>query len=237
MTVSLNVFYLLSFLAAIIAFLFALYLYLWVKKEKVVNGRIEEVSALIAEGARTFMRREYRILAIFASVVAVVIFLLLPTPIWSGGVLDNIMMVAAYIAGTVLSAIAGRIGIMVATLSNGRTAEKAQHGLKDAFLIGGGIGIPPMLELAKELAGRYGREHVTAVLGYRDSQLFLKEEFEPFAKVYVATEDGKLVWECPHCGNRDENTLNVARRTCGYIGTQFWNQGRTQEIKERVLHL
>ena len=53
----------------------------------------------------------------------------------------------------------------------------------------------------------------------------------------VTTEDGKLVWECPHCGNRDQNTLNVARRTCGYIGTQFWNQGRTQEIKERVLHL
>ncbi len=48
---------------------------------------------------------------------------------------------------------------------------------------------------------------------------------------------GKLVWECPKCGNRDENKLNVARRTCGYIGTQFWNQGRTQEIKERVLHL
>ncbi|MBQ8325533.1 MAG: anaerobic ribonucleoside-triphosphate reductase [Lachnospiraceae bacterium] len=53
----------------------------------------------------------------------------------------------------------------------------------------------------------------------------------------VKDEDGKLVWECPKCGNRDENTLNVARRTCGYIGTQFWNQGRTQEIKERVLHL
>lgn len=49
--------------------------------------------------------------------------------------------------------------------------------------------------------------------------------------------DGKLVWECPNCGNRDQNMLNVARRTCGYIGTQFWNQGRTQEIKERVLHL
>ena len=53
----------------------------------------------------------------------------------------------------------------------------------------------------------------------------------------VTTEDGKLVWECPHCGNRDQDKLNVARRTCGYIGTQFWNQGRTQEIKERVLHL
>ena len=53
----------------------------------------------------------------------------------------------------------------------------------------------------------------------------------------VTDEEGKLVWECPHCGNRNQDTLNVARRTCGYIGTQFWNQGRTQEIKERVLHL
>ena len=53
----------------------------------------------------------------------------------------------------------------------------------------------------------------------------------------VTDEDGKLVWECPNCHNRDQDTMNVARRTCGYIGTQFWNQGRTQEIKERVLHL
>ena len=53
----------------------------------------------------------------------------------------------------------------------------------------------------------------------------------------VTSEDGKLEWECPHCGNRNQDTLNVARRTCGYIGTQFWNQGKTQEIKERVLHL
>lgn len=49
--------------------------------------------------------------------------------------------------------------------------------------------------------------------------------------------DGKLIWKCPNCGNTDESKMNVARRTCGYIGTQFWNQGRTQEIKERVLHL
>ena len=53
----------------------------------------------------------------------------------------------------------------------------------------------------------------------------------------VEDESGKLVWECPNCGNRDQNLLSVARRTCGYIGTQFWNQGRTQEIKDRVLHL
>ncbi|MBE6673023.1 MAG: anaerobic ribonucleoside-triphosphate reductase [Ruminococcaceae bacterium] len=56
-------------------------------------------------------------------------------------------------------------------------------------------------------------------------------------EILVEDQDGKLVWRCPNCGNTDQNTLNVARRTCGYIGTQFWNQGRTQEIKERVLHL
>lgn len=56
-------------------------------------------------------------------------------------------------------------------------------------------------------------------------------------EISIVEDDGKLVWECPNCGNRDQNKLNVARRTCGYIGSQFWNQGRTQEIKERVLHL
>lgn len=56
-------------------------------------------------------------------------------------------------------------------------------------------------------------------------------------EIKIVKDDGKLVWECPNCGNRDENKLNVARRTCGYIGTNFWNQGRTQEIAERVLHL
>ena len=56
-------------------------------------------------------------------------------------------------------------------------------------------------------------------------------------EIKIVEDDGKLVWECPKCGNRGQNKLNVARRTCGYIGTQFWNQGRTQEIKDRVLHL
>ena len=63
------------------------------------------------------------------------------------------------------------------------------------------------------------------VCGY-DGEIEIKEN-----------EDGKLIWRCPNCGNTDQNKLNVARRTCGYIGTQFWNQGRTQEIRERVLHL
>lgn len=56
-------------------------------------------------------------------------------------------------------------------------------------------------------------------------------------EIQIVSDNGKLVWECPNCGNRDQDRMNVARRTCGYIGTQYWNQGRTQEIKERVLHL
>ena len=132
----LSLFYGLSFLTVAVAFAFAAYLYLWVKKQKTGNARIQEVSALIREGANTFMRREDNILAKFALVAALVILVLLPSPIWQGNPLENVAMAVAYIAGTVLSAIAGKIGILVATLSNARTAEGAQKGIKPAFLIG-----------------------------------------------------------------------------------------------------
>ena len=56
-------------------------------------------------------------------------------------------------------------------------------------------------------------------------------------EIEIKEDDGKLIWVCPQCGNTDQNKMNVARRTCGYIGTQYWNQGRTQEIQDRVLHL
>ena len=56
-------------------------------------------------------------------------------------------------------------------------------------------------------------------------------------EIQIVEDDGKLVWECPNCGNRDQHKMNVARRTCGYIGTQYWNQGRTQEIRDRVVHV
>ena len=56
-------------------------------------------------------------------------------------------------------------------------------------------------------------------------------------EIEIKEDDGKLVWTCPQCGHQDQSKMNVARRTCGYIGTQYWNQGRTQEIKDRVLHL
>lgn len=136
MKVSITTFYILSFLIAAVAFAFAAYLYIWVKKHKVANAKINEVSKLIKEGANTFLRREYKILAIFALVAAIIIFVLLPQPIWKGEIVENLSMAIAYIAGTILSAIAGKIGIMVATTSNSRTAEGAQHGIKPAFLMG-----------------------------------------------------------------------------------------------------
>ena len=136
MSVDSSTFYILSFLTAFIAFAFAAYLYLWVKAHKVQNARIREVAELIKQGANTFMRREYKVLAIFAGAASVLIFVLLPQPIWQGKVLSNFSMLLAYIAGTILSAIAGKIGILVATLSNSRTAEGAQHGIKPAFLMG-----------------------------------------------------------------------------------------------------
>ena len=135
---TLNMFYGISILVAAIAFLFAAYLYVWVKRQAQQNKRITEVAQLIREGANTFMKREYKILAIFASVIAVLILVLLPKPIWSEGaeIWKNVAMAVSYICGTVLSAIAGKLGLVVASLSNGRSAEAAKKGIKPAFLIG-----------------------------------------------------------------------------------------------------
>ena len=128
--------YAVSFFSVLIAFAFAVYLYFWVKSQPVQNKKILEVSGLIRAGANTFMRQEYGVLAKFAGVAAVVILLLLPSPIWTGGFTDNIAMAIAYLAGTAFSALAGKIGILVATLSNGRAAEGASKGIRPAFLIG-----------------------------------------------------------------------------------------------------
>ena len=132
----LSLFYGLSFLTAVLAFLYAVYLYLWVKKQPVKNATIIEVSKLIKDGANTFMRREYSILAKFAGVIAIIIFILLPSHIWEGPFLTSLSMAIAYLFGTAFSAIAGKIGIMVATHSNSRAAEGAKEGIKPAFLIG-----------------------------------------------------------------------------------------------------
>ncbi len=136
MTVSLTTIYSLSFLVMSVAFAAACFLYRWVLRYKVQNREIAEVARLIREGANTFMRREYKILALFAAVVSVLILLLLPSPIWRGEPLTNLSMALAYIAGTALSAIAGKIGVLVANDANARAAEAAKQGIKPAFLIG-----------------------------------------------------------------------------------------------------
>lgn len=129
--------YTVSFLAVVLAMAFAAYLYAWVKKQPCENRTIRDVSDLINAGANTFMRKEYKILAIFAGVVSVFLFIFLPEPLWkTQSVWRNLSMVIAYFGGTVLSAVAGKMGIIVATASNGRSAEAARKGIAPAFLVG-----------------------------------------------------------------------------------------------------
>jgi K(+)-stimulated pyrophosphate-energized sodium pump len=91
---------------------------------------------LIRSGARTFLRKEYLVLARFAGIAAVLIFVFLPSPVWKGNALENEKMVVAYLFGTAISAIAGKIGLEVATIANGRAAEAAKNGLKPSFMAG-----------------------------------------------------------------------------------------------------
>lgn len=125
-----------SIVVSIAAFLFAGWLYKWVKKQPSSNKRVAEVGQLIQNGANTFLRREYVVLARFAGVVAVLILLFLPSPVWKGNWINNIIMTAAYIAGTVFSAIAGKIGMQISTIANVKSAEAAQKGIKPSFLAG-----------------------------------------------------------------------------------------------------
>ncbi|MDI9520777.1 MAG: sodium-translocating pyrophosphatase [Bacillota bacterium] len=128
--------YVISLMTVLLALVYAIYLVVWVKKQKNENKTIERIAGLIRDGANTFMRKEYAILAAFAGVVAVLIFLFLPKPVWQESMDKNLTMAISYIAGTIFSAIAGKIGIMVAALANARCAEAATHGIKPSFLIG-----------------------------------------------------------------------------------------------------
>ena len=125
-----------SIVVALLAFAFAAWLYLWVKRQPCENQKIIKATGLIRAGARTFLRKEYGVLAKFAGVAAVLIFVFLPKPIWQSEILKNIQMVIAYIFGTTLSAIAGKIGLEVATIANGRSAEAAKKGIAPSFMAG-----------------------------------------------------------------------------------------------------
>ncbi|NLO12813.1 MAG: sodium-translocating pyrophosphatase, partial [Clostridiales bacterium] len=130
--------FVIGFLVAAVAFAYAVFLAVWVRRQKNENMTIARIAELIRDGANTFLRKEYTLLAGFAGVLAVLIFLFLPRPLWSeqGSLVENLTMALSFVAGTIFSAIAGKIGIMVATRANARCAEAAAEGIKPAFLIG-----------------------------------------------------------------------------------------------------
>ena len=125
-----------SILISIVAFAYAVWLFLWIRRQPASNAAIEKNGLLIQRGARTFLKKEYLVLGKFAAVAAVIILLLLPSPIWKGNIVENLLMAVAYCMGTLFSAIAGKIGIAVATIANVKSAEAARHGIKPAFMAG-----------------------------------------------------------------------------------------------------
>lgn len=133
---NLNLFLIISIIVSACAFGFAVWLYRWVAAQPSSNKRVEEIGSYIRKGANTFLRKEYLVLTKFCAVAAIVIFLFLPAPIWKvGSILPNLVIVIAYLCGTVFSAFAGKIGIQVATIANIKTAESARNGgLKPSFL-------------------------------------------------------------------------------------------------------
>lgn len=136
MTNNVSFFLVVSIIVSVISFVMAAWLYKWVKNLPSSNPRIAEVGGLIKSGANTFLTKEYKMLAKFAGIAALLILIFLPSPIWNGHILNNLSMALAYICGTVFSAIAGVIGIRIATIANIKTAEAAQHGIKPSFMAG-----------------------------------------------------------------------------------------------------
>jgi len=125
-----------SVLISLVAFAYAAWLYLWVKRQPSDNEKIKDVGILIQKGTRTFLNKEYAALTKFAGIVAILILVLLPSPIWLGSYIDNVIMCVAFIAGTVFSAIAGKIGVEVSTIANVKSAEAAKKGIAPSFLTG-----------------------------------------------------------------------------------------------------
>lgn len=125
-----------AILVSVLALGVAAWLYTWVKSQPSSNAEVARVGELIRKGANAFLGREYKILAIFVAIVAVLIVLFLPKPIWEGDAAKNIMMAVSYIVGSALSALAGKIGIFVATIANVKSAEAATKNMNQSFMAG-----------------------------------------------------------------------------------------------------
>lgn len=166
-----TIFGIISIIVSILAFLFAAWLYKWVRKQPSSNKRIAEVGNLIRNGADTFLNKEYRVLARFAGVAAILIFIFLPSPVWMGNVSKNITMAIAYIAGTIFSAVAGKIGMNIATIANTKAAEAAVKGIKPSFMAGfRGGAVMGMAVVGSSLLGvtaiLLATNNTTALLGF-----------------------------------------------------------------------
>ncbi len=135
---NLLLFEIIGILVALLAFAVAAYFYVWVKKLPGGDPALENIGLMIKKGARTFLRREYRVLSYFVGVVAILILVFLPKPVWGQGAnfVDNLIMALAYIAGSVFSGFAGKIGIEVATIANVKAAVAAKSGIGKAFSAG-----------------------------------------------------------------------------------------------------
>lgn len=151
---------------AVLSFVFAFWLYLWVKKQPAKNKKIAHIGKLIKQGANAFLKKEYMSLLKFAGASAVLIFVFLPKPLWSEGekLLNHVVMTAAFIFGMIFSAAAGKIGIMVATIANQKTAEAAKSGISKSFLAGfrGGA----VMGMAVVGSSLFGIALLTLVIGY-----------------------------------------------------------------------
>jgi K(+)-stimulated pyrophosphate-energized sodium pump len=193
---------------AIASFIFAAWLYKWVKKQPSSNEKIAHVGKLIRQGAATFLSKEYRVLTRFAGIAAILILLFLPKPIWSGGFIKNITMAISYIAGTVFSAIAGKIGIEVATIANIKASEAAKNGIKPSFMAGfRGGAVMGMAVVGASLLGVTAvlliTNNTTALLGFSfgasSLALFAKAGGGIFTKTADISADlvGKVELEIP----------------------------------------
>ncbi|HHU77743.1 MAG TPA: sodium-translocating pyrophosphatase [Clostridiales bacterium] len=127
---------LISLVVSALAIGVAAYFYKWVQALPVAEGNINQIGELIRKGAFTFLKREYRILSVFAGIVSVLVLLVFPSPVWQGGIGENILAALSYIAGAALSALAGYIGISIATLANVRSATAAKKGLAPSYMAG-----------------------------------------------------------------------------------------------------
>ncbi len=139
---------------SVLSFIVAAYFYRWVEALPTAEGPLNGIGKLIRNGAFTFLKREYRVLALFMAIVSALLFLFFPAPIWQSTVGENLMMVVAYVAGSVLSALAGWIGISIATIANVKAATAAREGLAPSFMAGfRGGAVMGMAVVGTSLAG------------------------------------------------------------------------------------